>query len=429
MRALKYIATLLFLFISHILVSQKHIHIKGEVFEVSAENKKESLVGANVYWMNSDIGTVTHINGKFEIEKIPESTTLIISFIGFKNDSLEVKNDSFISVQLLASVELNEVDIVHRRKSTISSHSGAIKVDQIGEKELLKAACCNLSESFETSPSVDVSITDAITGARQIEMLGLAGPYTQITRENMPDVRGLAAIYGLTYTPGPWISSIQLNKGTGSVVNGFESIAGQINVELQKPEEADKLYLNLYANQAGRFEGNANLAFKLNDKWATGVLLHAKTNAIKQDRNEDGFLDMPIGQTYIGLNRWKYIADNGFRFQAGIKATYVDQQGGQVDFNPSSDAGTTTYWGMKNRTNRYEAWAKLGKVDLDKPWRSLGFQLSGVHHEQSNYFGLTTYEGQQQGVYANLIYQSIIGNTNNVFFLVRVINTMIIRRN
>jgi outer membrane receptor protein involved in Fe transport len=299
----------------------------------------------------------------------------------------------------------------------MSSHSGAIKVDNIGEKELLKAACCNLSESFETSPSVDVSFTDAVTGTRQIEMLGLAGPYTQITRENMPDVRGLASLYGLTFTPGTWISSIQLNKGTGSVINGFESIAGQINVELQKPEDSDKLYLNVYANQAGRVEANANLAFKINDKWATGVLLHAKSNSIKQDRNEDGFLDMPIGQTYIALNRWKYSGENGLRFQLGLKATYVEQVGGQVDFNPITDAGSTNYWGMENKTNRYEAWLKIGKVYADKPWRSVGFQLSGLLQDQKNYFGLTKYDGRQEGAYANLIYQSIIGNTDHVIRL------------
>lgn len=391
--------------------------IKGEVYEIVEDNKKEFLVGANVYWLHGHSGSVTDQDGKFEIDPLEDHSELIISFIGFTNDTIIVKDNSYISVNLNASLDLDDVNIVHRRKSTFSSHSSAIKVDRIGEKELLKAACCNLSESFETSPSVDVSFTDAVTGTRQIEMLGLAGPYTQITRENMPDVRGLASIYGLTYTPGPWVESIQLNKGTGSVVNGFESIAGQINVELQKPEEAEKMYLNAYVNQAGRVEGNANLAFKINNKWATAVLLHAKNNSIKQDRNKDDFMDMPIGSQFIGLNRWKFSGDNGFRFQAGIKATYVDQQGGQLEFNPSSDAGKTDYWGMKNKTQRFEAWTKLGKVFIDAPWKSFGFQVSGLYHDQSNYFGLKTYDANQQGIYANFIYQSIIGNTDHVIKL------------
>ena len=128
---------------------------------------------------------------------------------------------------------LDEVEIKERKRSIEVSYISPIKMRKISQRELTKAACCNLSESFETNPAVDVSYTDAVTGTKQIEMLGLAGPYVQITRENMPDVRGLASIYGLGFIPGPWVESIQLNLGTGSVLNGFESIAGQINVELK----------------------------------------------------------------------------------------------------------------------------------------------------------------------------------------------------
>ena len=115
-------------------------------------------------------------------------------------------------------------------------------------RQLTKAACCNLSESFETSPAVDVSYTDAVTGIKQIQLLGLAGSYTQITTENTPEIRGLVGSYGLTFIPGPWIEGIQLTKGTGSVVNGYESIAGQINVEEKKPDKMDRLLLNAYLN-------------------------------------------------------------------------------------------------------------------------------------------------------------------------------------
>lgn len=410
---LRYIS-ILFAFIISSSFAQDSNVIKGEVYESLSENKKEYLAGANVYWLNTSDGSVTDSFGKFEITMNARENILVISYIGFKSDSIEIKGNDYISVDLHASLELADVDVVYRQRSTVSSHSSSIKVDNIGEKELLKAACCNLSESFETSPSVDVSFTDAVTGTRQIEMLGLAGPYTQITRENMPDVRGLAAIYGLTYTPGPWVKSIQLNKGTGSVVNGFESIAGQINIELQKPEDADKLYLNLYANQAGRLEANANLAFKLDSKWSTGFLLHTKNSSIKQDRNGDGFMDMPIGNQFIGLNRWKFIGDNGLRFQFGVKGTYVDVHGGQLEFDPTNDAGQTTYWGMKNKVERYEAWAKVGKVNFDKPWRSIGLQLSSVYHDQASYFGFNDYLGNQKGLYANFIYQSIIGSTDHV---------------
>src|SRR5687768_3634343 len=158
----------------------------------------------------------------------------------------------------LKKQSLDEVIIKQKQKSTTINMLDPIKTERIGQRELLKAACCNLSESFETTPSVDVAFTDAVSGYKQIQMLGLAGPYTLITRENIPDARGLSAVTGLTFTPGTWIEGMQLSKGTGSVVNGYESVAGQINVEWRKPfeEKEEKWHLNMYQNTQGRTEGN-----------------------------------------------------------------------------------------------------------------------------------------------------------------------------
>ncbi|OQX97263.1 MAG: hypothetical protein B6I20_12985 [Bacteroidetes bacterium 4572_117] len=279
----------------------------------------------------------------------------------------------------------------------------------------LQAACCNLSESFETNPSVDVSFTDAVTGTRQIMMLGLAGPYTQITRESIPDVRGFSAIYGLSYIPGPWIEGIQLIKGTGSVANGYESIAGQINVELRKPESMDKLFFNAYANEGGRLEANLNLQQDINNRWKTGLLLHASNNASKHDKNKDGFLDNPLSEQYIALNRWKFSSNNGLHFQAGVKGTYIDKIGGQLAFDLENDEGTTNAWGMHLQMKRLEGWTKIGKVNQAKPYQSIGFQLAGALHQQHSFFGLNKYELGQNSFYSNLLFQSIIGNTNHKY--------------
>jgi hypothetical protein len=104
-----------------------------------------------------------------------------------------------------------------------------------------------------------VSYNDAVTGSKQIQLLGLSGNYTQLTIENLPGPRGLATLLGLNSIAGPWIESIQLTKGVGSVANGFESIAGQINVELKKPETAEKLLANVYINDFGKTCSSDNL--------------------------------------------------------------------------------------------------------------------------------------------------------------------------
>jgi outer membrane receptor for ferrienterochelin and colicins len=374
------------------------------------EGKKEFVVGANVYWLNTSLGTTTDVKGEFVIDRTSISNKLVVSFVGFKNDTILVSSAK-VKVLLKSAVDLDEVNIVKRQKSTQISYLDPLKKETLGKPELQKAACCNLSESFETSPSVDVSFTDAVTGTKQIQMLGLAGPNVQITRENIPDVRGISSINGLTYVPGAWIESIQLNKGTGSVVNGFESIAGQINVELIKPETADRFFVNMYANQGGRLEGNLSLTKRFkNKKWSTGLLLHGVNHTIENDRNHDNFMDNPIGQGFIALNRWKYTGEHGGEMQFGVKAVYHDKTGGQLS---TVQLDNTTKWVFENTNKRIDAWTKIGKVYEDTPWRSVGLQLAGTYEQLFTKFGSTTYDAQQQSGYANLIYVSIIGNTNH----------------
>ncbi len=388
--------------------------LSGRVVSPADDGSYTPLVGANVYSLPGQQGTVTDAEGKFELRPEPADTAFAVSYVGYRADTFPIRPDrDSLRIELQPTVDLQEVDVVYREKSTEVSLLDPQKVEKIGEKELLKAACCSLGESFETTPGVDVSFTDAVTGTRQIQLLGLAGPYTQITRESMPDVRGLATQYGLAFTPGTWIESMQLSKGTGSVANGYESIAGQINVELRKPQAGERLYLNFYGNEMGRLEANLHTRWELDENWSTGLLLHGDAMPFRHDRNADGFLDNPLGRGFAGLNRWRYAGENGLRFQAGVKGTLLYRQGGQLDFRPDAHEGSTNLWGMELDVNRLEGWAKIGKVFAGQPWKSVGLQVSGSTYRQRSYYGLNRYDAGQQSAYANLIYQSIIGNTNH----------------
>lgn len=310
---------------------------------------------------------------------------------------------------------LQEVTVKKRRAATQISMLDPLKKELISQRELLKAACCNLSESFETTPSVDVAFTDAVTGYKQIQMLGLAGPYTLITRENIPDTRGLASITGLTFTPGTFIEGMQLSKGTGSVVNGYESVAGQINVEWRKPfeEKEEKLHLNLYQSSQGRSEGNVVYRNQINEHLSTNVFLHGKGFWVKQDMNGDGFLDQPLDRTFVGANRWFYFAPSGLEIQGGVKGAYSSNVGGQTNYERGGEQIIGKPWGFELNTERIEAWAKIGKM-FKKPGTSMGLQLAGVYHNQDALYGNTNYSGVQRSMYANLIYQTILGNTNHI---------------
>lgn len=313
-----------------------------------------------------------------------------------------------------APKKLKEVIIKQRMNTTRISSMKPMKVEEIGKGELLKAACCNLSESFETTPSVDVAFTDAVSGYKQVQMLGLAGPYTLITRENIPDVRGLASITGLTYTPGTWIDGMQLSKGTGSVLNGYESVAGQINIELRKPFEGDRLVLNAYQNSQSRTEGNFYGRKDLSNRLSTGLFAHGRSQWSKTDQNKDGFIDQPLGSQYVLLNRWFYHTPKGFEVQVGVKGVYSDNTGGQWAYSKGAEQLAGKPWGYELNTKRLEGWAKIGKVFPKMPATSMGLQLSAVYHDQDARFGTRTYDARQKSLYANLIFQSIIDNTNHV---------------
>ena len=224
--------------------------IKGRVME-ETENGEVALPGANVYWVGTSKGAVSDANGEFKIkwEKVGK---LVVSFIGYQSDTIDVKStDKFVTCTLRSGEQLDEVSVAARKQSTVMTTNRPLIEQLITGEELCKAACCNLGESFETNASVDVSYADAVTGAKQIQLLGLTGKYVQMMTENMPNFRGLASLYGLTYIPGPWMSAISVSKGTGSVINGYESMAGQISVDYKKPRDPELLSANVFVSDEG----------------------------------------------------------------------------------------------------------------------------------------------------------------------------------
>lgn len=390
--------------------------ITGAIYGLNTKSQKEPLTGAIINDPVSNKGTAADKNGNFSITIPDTATMLIASYAGYIADTLSLSPGMQSLVITLKQLHnLKEVVIRKQQKSTKINLYGATKMETLGKAELLKAACCNLSESFETTPSIDVGYTDAVSGYKQIMMLGLAGPYTSITRENIPDARGLAAISGLTFTPGTWIEGIQLSKGTGSVVNGFESVAGQINVELKKPFEEDdeRLFLNLYQNTQGRTEVNVQYRHEFNEHLSTSLFLHNYNMWMKTDQNKDNFLDQPLGNRFVGLNRWFYAGPNGLEIQAGIKGAFVNNTGGAWNYTSGTEQTGANPWGYTQQTTRIEEWMKLGKI-FERPGTSVGLQLSGTQHNQTSAYGNRTYQAKQNSYYANLIYQTYLGNSNHI---------------
>ena len=389
--------------------------IKGVVLQDNTNGKFEPLANATIRWLGATAGVVTDSLGVFAIQSNSTTQRLIVSYAGYKADTISVVNANDLKIILATKGQLNEVTIFSRKMTSYIPNLNPIRTQIMTGSELLKAACCNLSESFETNPSVDVSYNDAVTGSKQIQLLGLSGNYTQLTVENLPGPRGLATPLGLNSIAGPWIESIQLTKGVGSVANGFESIAGQINVELKKPETAEKLLANIYVNGFGKTDLNLNLATKLNSKWSTALLLHDNflNNAV--DMNKDGFKDLPTGNELSLVNRYKFDNSKGTLAQFGIKVLNDNKLGGEIDFDPTTDKNTENRYGLSINTERYEMFGKMGYVFPQQKYKSIGLQVDAINHDQASYFGLTNYNAKQQSLYGNLIYQSIIRSTIHKF--------------
>ena len=388
--------------------------ISGMIMEANEKNEHIGLAGANVFWLNTSIGTVTDIDGKFTISYSKENQKLVISYVGFKTDTLTITKPMMVHHWLKPTTDLDEVTLTSRKQATAKSYLQSQNIITVSSDELLKAACCNLSESFETNPSIDVNFADAITGTRQIKMLGLTSPYILIAKENIPSIRGASQAYGLSFIPGTWIESIQITKGAGSVVNGYESIAGQINAELVKPSKDDKFFVNFYGSGNARYELNTHINTNINDKWSTGLYLHGNIRDKKFDNNDDSFLDMPLQKQINVMNRWQYTnPEKGFVSFINFKFLNDEKQTGQVNFDPNIDKLTTNYWGSEIDTKRYEVSAKLGYVNPEIPWQSLGVQTAFSSHKQDSYFGLNSYDITHNSLYANAIYNSIISDSRH----------------
>ena len=309
------------------------------------------------------------------------------------------------------------VTITKAQDPTALSRKSADLTFNIGQKELLKAACCNLSESFETNATVDVSFSNAVTGTKQLKMLGLDQKYTALTKELLPEIRGLATPYGLNFIPGRWIGGIQLTKGGSTVTNGYESITGQINTELLKFNKEPETTLNLFGDINARTEANVTHTSSLSEHWNQSVLLHGNGTLAKMDYNDDGFLDQPTGTqlnaTYL-LN-YNDLEHTGWGTHFGINFLQDKRKAGQIDYNWQFDQSEQDKYGVGIDISRFQVWNKTGHMFKDKPYQSIGWMNQFTYHQQNSFFGLRDYFGKQTTYYSNLIFESILGNTNHKY--------------
>ncbi len=389
--------------------------VKGVIYGSDKKNKSP-LYGAKVKLLQAKTGAVTDEDGKFELvlpKELPD--TMVFYAMGYYPDTVVVdKKDRFISfeVVLYSDQLLPEVVVSFKKGTHTISRLKTLHVEEISSGELRKAACCNLSESFETNASVDVNFTDAVSGAKQIQMMGLDGVYAQIQFENIPFLRGLESSYGLTSLPGTWIESIQITKGTGNVVNGYESMAGLINLEIKKPHNEEAFYLNSYVNAMGRSELNVNTSFNLNEKWSSTWLAHGSWHPIEMDYNNDGFRDMPNSNNAAVLNRYHFQGKH-MEAQFGVNAYLEEKEGGQISSKRNDPNG---FYDVRIDSKHINLFAKTGFF-LKHPAKSIGVVYNFKYQSLDALFGIREFKGEEKRGYINAMHEGIFGNTNHKYKL------------
>lgn len=361
--------------------------IRGHVSDLEGT----PLVGATVRWKETNVGTYTDARGSFEIVRVPETDTLVISFLGFMPEQVSAKSNHIMVHLDVATAQAVEVVA---DETTISK--SIIRTELVTKKELTRAACCSLAESFERSPSVEVSYSDAVSGARTIRMLGLRGQYTQMLTEAVPLMRSLEVPFGMDHIPGPFMTSISISKGAGTVSSGYESMTGAINICMQDPFDAEPLYVNAFGNTMERFELNAYAGQWISPSLATVTLLHGRIREREVDNNNDGFLDAPKMRQLNAVHKWMFNNDE-IEWQLFLHGVLDGYTSGQVSGTTSGQSDGRLY-SINTDIERFEAFMKLGLLDVfwDLEKSSAAIIVSGVMHNMFSSFGDRTVEARQR---------------------------------
>jgi outer membrane receptor for ferrienterochelin and colicins len=380
------------------LLAQK---IEGKV----TNSKNEVLIGASVYWLDNKLGTMTLSDGSFSIEYNNYSNKkLIAGYVGHKPDTIDITNQRHIQFKLQEIKSLNEVVITHERDGIILSNLDHVKMENITQTELKKAACCDLAGCFETQLTVQPQTSNVITNAKELRILGLSGVYNQVLVDGFPLIQALSYTYGISGIPGTLVENIFVSKGANSVLQGYESISGQINVITKDAGNTDKLLLNLYVNSFMEKQMNVNYAFK-KGKWRNITAVQTVQPADKIDKDKDNFLDLPLLTRYLIYNKLNYgkESDWGWSSKIGLKFLNEERIGGQNAFNAKTDQGNTSVYGQTVNFSQPEIYAKTGYRINDK--HNVVLFASSYFHQQNSFFGTTKYNAKQYNLYANLQYE------------------------
>ncbi|MGC9330863.1 MAG: TonB-dependent receptor plug domain-containing protein [Bacteroidales bacterium] len=211
------------------------------------------------------------------------------------------------------------------------------------------------------------------------------------------------------------MESIQVSKGTAAVINGYDAITGQINVEYKKPTSSEPVYVNWLINDKGRTEVNLNGRWIINDNWSAILLTHHGWSPRENDVNNDNFLDHPLIDRQLFFGRMDYKNHKGYTSRFGLKYFYENRRCGQVNYNPDVNPLDQTAYGVDISTKRYEAFWKNGYVIPGMKRTSVAIINNLSYHEHDGGYGMRQYDATQPSYYGTLIWQSVLVDHHHTY--------------
>jgi len=382
------------------------IHSQEYVTGKITDENNTPLINTSVHWMNTNMGTITNNQGLFKIKNLDTvEKKLIISFIGYQNDTIIINDIYDIGAISLKPINsLKTIDLKENKTGTYIDKNNAIKTEIITKEELTKAACCDLAGCFETQISVESKTTNIITNTKELSVLGLSGTYNQILLDGLPIIYGATYTYGVSAIPGTLIENIYISQGLASVLQGTESISGQINIQLKEYQESEKFFINLYANSFNAKQINIDYNYKVN-KWKNILSFHSSQPAKIIDHNNDNFLDLPQTTKYSIYNKWTYGLENNDGIYSSITFRYLDEEriGGEIDFNPKENLGDTINYGQKITFQQPELHLR-SSYNFNN--NAILLHSALTQHKQKSFFGTTKYLVDQINYYFKLGYST-----------------------
>lgn len=223
----KIIVGFLLCFIGVVANAQK-IDVKGVVLDPTGE----SVIGASVIQKGTKTGTVTDIDGHFNLQ-VDNGATLVISYIGY--ETVEAKASADMSVTLKEQVnDLNEVVVTGyttQRKADLTGAVSVVSVDEIAkqnENNPMKALQGRV-------PGMNISADGSPSGSATVRIRGIG---TLNNNDPLYIIDGVPTKAGMHELNGSDIESIQVLKDAASAsIYGSRAANGVIIITTKKGKE------------------------------------------------------------------------------------------------------------------------------------------------------------------------------------------------